>query len=1140
MACTIKINGKEKTQAEIDAILAFVGGDRAFVNSLIYDNYTRFGTSLEPELTVDSQKALMTAFKIPTLKELHERLAEEVIRREKVGISSATGGRRSITLTGISDNIAKLKDKFKGLFSNLGVFRHFGVVGKRINESRIVNKDGTISAWMLRASRLTQVLNNVIAKVEDSLTPEDYIALSNVLRGASIDIVPLAKIQGNPAKLADVKKKLEAAIKPLRDNIDEGSELLAKFKGLLNPIQINVIKNNQGKYVTTLYEVHRNPDWYKNFEKGKTGTIEDKHYEDIFNAVVPKIEKYFKYERLELIKKLNKKKKSLATHKAKGLTTPEQQTIEKKVELKIRDLENRIKRIDNALADPDMLHVEVVDLLKRMYTSDNLTNALTAGGQRGAIGKSIFKERSEIPSEVKELFGIIKDPRLAYMSTISKIISAYAAAEYQSNMAAENERLVKKYEADKAAGKTDLMPPLFSLTPLPDVGVTNLVTLPDSFSILAEELEGNQVYVTDEMREFLQDSEFMVKASGLIKLMTTLNTMAKVNATIGSFATQERNFIANLGKLFTTIIVDKSGGAVLKQFAKSAKERSSQELSRIVGIRKGTIKSYSNEFERLQFVMASQGIKGSDVTVTDLNNEFKRTDALFNTIDAMASKNGLTELASNLLKGAKDVGFRFYLAGDDIVKEAIFYGELEKHAQAFYDKSYDDLVKTGTPEEIQEVENEAGVKTRATTFNYTESWDLTKWFQKTYLNLIIGPFMPFKLEMFRTTLDTIKTWQKEIRYRNPANPKREAAVRSMGRRRRLAFLSLIGLSSNLLINGITNLFDFGADDEEEDYAKKYGIVPDFAESPVITKTEEGYLSVIDASAVNLYGAHGAMDLAMWDMFSAIEDGDLDMAAKHLGTLVKSIVGPIFSPQIGTGTAVKTVLGLDAYGNELFGGADDWGYRLQEGVKILLKDIAVPATFKSFDRLKTKANRLANREEVLSVTKSELFKESDPKKIEKLEARVGILEKEIKQMEEAVRKEGQAIFPGIREYIFDPESQLPSKIYEIADRVTNYSFAYKKRVKDKNTTRKERDDIYKEMEDKYRDDIKLLRNYYRDSKKLGWDVEKILTYGPTKTEGSNQEENKSVFTKKQSEYIFGKKMLIPELEIEGYDFGKKLK
>lgn len=1125
MACKLKINGKEINKQTLANILQQLGNNQDFRNALIYDNYLRL-TSEEANVTTDAKDFLKDIFNLNSIDDVNDAIRTEQVRRDTQGVGKERNRWSAVIQQG-KDAFVKNKRKVANLFSNKGPFAQFGsFYGDKLNKARI-RRDGEINAWITKASRYINAFQSEIDKLDKYLTESDKIAFSNILKNKNgladknWESIPFPKLEGNPRAdeiKNNIRQKLEPIIKNMRDHIDEGTKFITSIPNLTNKVQADIFLNNLGKYTTVLYEVHRNEDWISGFDTDDSGKILDPDKREVFQAAIPHVKAYLKYEEKLLNRLRNKKVKSINTISSSAAPlTNQQSAVLEKLRKEVKFIDNRLNEISGALGDRDLLYQEVMNTLKGMYKGDNITN-MTAGGYRGAMAKGIFKQRKNIPQEVRNLFGEIKDPADIYMYTITKMAALASNAEFQTKMYDINKVMLDAYRKDP----NKAFPPLFSITPMASAGLTEKISLSDSYSVLTSLLGANEVYVTEETKDFFKSEIENPSTAAIFQALHTINAGAKISATVLNAPTQEKNFLANLTKVASVILVSRHRGEVLKQLGETLYQRGRNEASRLLGIRKGGI-PYSTEQERLEYVMVQQGIKNSDVSLADIKKELEATPWIAKVFgkdgflyDVGVGKVKPLKPIVTGIQNTKDAAFRLYAASDDIAKELLFIAELNDYSYAYFGKTYKELLKTGTPEQIRKIEDIAGVNVSSTIPNYNQAWNLVKVMQKSGYSSFFAPFAIFRLEQARTFYETAVLSKNELKNNHP-DPEVKKRIRAIGRQRLIGFLVLIAASSNTILNFILS----NLDDEEEEYLKKWGYIPDYMESPILSKKGNNTFEVMDASTVNIYGSAGMIDQMMYDVVK----GQVPLWESFVNTLVK-LAGPIVTPQIGAMTLANLLFNKNQWGQELWTDADKFTDVLNKASKAFI-DPLIPGTYRSYNRI---AEKEAQTKDYLDDLKR-LSNDGQEQSLIEFQKEAYILSKK------KIENEKIAFVPGVRFTTMRPESQLPTKVYEAKAGAADAKVKFKNdigSIKGRAATNKELIDKYKEVRKIYWDNLSKIREYYIDSKAMGFDIDRVISYGPAKAGINKIEDDKKIFSNKELDYIMGKTNIKPDLVIEDFD------
>lgn len=1144
MACKLQIKGRDIDQPTLRAILQQFANDPTFKNIIMFDNYMRM-TKDEAEVTGDVIDFISQEFNMPK-KDVVKGIQAEHARRENEGLIQNKDNMRNMLAFGATKSkLNALKNWVQDVTSNKGIFRFFGKEGEKSFERR-KREEGSMNKWALETERRMITLNNIMNEYDKFLTPEDKIAIGRVLSGkAKLNSVPFVKLQGdqNQKRREALIKKLEPVIKETRDHIDEGTRLLARTPSLLNSYQIQIYTDNEGKYTTLVYEAHRDPNWAAGFENmGKKGY---EPYKAIFDQAQDQLKKYFKDQVDKLNKQRNKKLKAIKTLQAKAQPTTADISAMDKLRKDVKNISNDINILNDAINNPEKMQVEVVNMLKDMYKGASLTNLFTPSGKRGAVNKAIFKKRKEIPQEIKALFGEITDPVEVYAATMARILAVATNANYQNNLADLNEKLFEEYNKNKNNYKG--VPPLFSLTPMPELGMTEQIKLPDSFSVLSDRLGGNKVYATPEFKEAFESVD-APQVSAIKSFFQVINSYAKANATIFNLQTQERNVMSNMIKFLVEAAVSPYRAKILATLGRGIKERAKMEIKDLFNIYNGKKSLYSDEYQKFEGVLIEQGIKGSAPELKDLQLSLKNSATFMNGIDSFFSGpvqkfvselpvvgtpiNKISSGARGSIKYIGDLFMRSYAAGDDIFKEALFIKELNEYSYVYFKKDYDKLLKENTPAEIKVVQDKAGEIIRRTMFNYAESYAITKWLNNSGVGTFFAPFISFPLEQFRTSAETARLIINETRS-TQQDPEVRTRQKVVGWRRLLSTGILFFASTS----SVANFFLNSIDDEEEEFYKKWW-VDDHIQNPFLERTPEGYVEIVDMASINIYGTVGLFDAAF---FSALANPE--RAPEIIWDATKKYFSPAISPQIGTGALIQAVMGKDSFGADLYTPSDSAKERIEKGLSYYFSQVFLPGTFKSMSKITKKEDDFFDALEALDLLKAEYNadrSEKNKRRVEMQERVVDRLDYESEYERKVNYGSTEGRLPGIRTYIKDPEVQLPNKIYKLMnanDQMQNTFAKEKKAMKD--ATSEDIDDLYIRLENNYIDNLDQIRDYYEEAMEMGFDLTKLFKMGTLAGEGTERKLRKGMFSQKELDYIFGKVNIPPSPSISGYKTEMKI-
>ena len=1132
MACDIKVKGSKLTPQQLNNYLQAVGNNPIVRDAIIFDNYIRL-TADESEVSPTVLTFLQQQFNLGNVNDVWDSVKREQVRREQLGILDLKGNsRQTMAINNAKDIPAKVADFFKRQFSSKGKFYIFGKKTARHAHNLNVRRENLVRAKVSEAFRIQQRLNIAMSKLDKFLDPADRIALSNPFRGADFDSLPLVTLRQNPTKLQSAKNMLEPIIQEGRQKIAELQQALADSK-LPNEVQAELIRDTKGEYTTRLYEVHRNPDYASKFEKDSKGNFRGGDMaKSIFENASKQIRNIVSRYLTVTNRKLAKNQKALSTYLQTVNTnnlSAQEKTIIDNFQDKITRLQNEVNYYNEVLTNDEALRIHVVNFLQDVFKNGtgSLVPDLGVGNERGAIGRSILMKRNkDLSPEIRALLGEIREPQKVYMSTVTKITSAYANSLFQENLFNMNDGFLQDYLQGLQRGNVkDLPRPIFSTSPIPEAELTKKVKLTDSMSVLRGLVGSDYIFTHPDFAEdtFENIPQIIDAATGFWR---ALNTAFKMNVTIFSFVTSLGNFLSNITKLASVAVTTKNKKQFFGTLLWSLYERTKQELSRVKNLPYGALPdSYSSDYERFQHTVQAQGLENSDVVIADIQKDLKDQQKFLDSMDDATNVVGV--------KHAKDFGKliyglfkRTYAGGDNVVKEALFIHELNEYSNALHDMNYDDLVasQTITPEEKRKVENLAGEAVRRTFQNYNETYEVVKTLQKSAFTFMFAPFISFTAEMYRTTWETVQLAKEEI---SDTNPK----VRSMGWRRLVSLGALAGFSSTALIQQL--IAAFSDDEEDEDvtsFTKKYELFPKGMGAPVVTTDPEtGYIKVFDFAQRNVAGNLSMLDGIYRDVAAGVP------YEKSLWNFVKRSFESFFTRQGGTGALIDVFQGLDEFGNPLYNESDTVKEKTYKVLGRLLQGFT-PGTVSTLMRNSKKADAVIEQENNL-----EDFRNSLPiLPSEKQQDQLALEEEELAKRNYDLKEDNEAL-SSLRQQIFDPNTKLPAYVWDRIKMSKESREIYTQRVeekaadyKDKKLTKRDREEIYDEINEAYQKNLKEIKDYYQDAQDLGYNVDRLFTYGQQTGKEKFRKDIKSPFSKEELKYIKGEDSTPPSLSIKEHD------
>jgi hypothetical protein len=651
----------------------------------------------------------------------------------------------------------------------------------------------------------------------------------------------------------DISDDAKIVANEMRNQIDALSQNI--IDAGLAPLGVEEeIRNNLGSYLTRSYEVFKNKD-YKAKEE-----------------IVQRAKNFLQQQYLKE-----------ATQLAKENNTEVDFELNRLVNNKIDDLTNRIGADD-----------------------------FVGGGKLGSKSKElgVFKEKTDIPIEIRQLMGEFTDPVQNYAETVVKL----------SALAAKNDFLNKIKDAGMGVY-------LFTEKSRPE-GYNVMIAAPGSDAM--NPLNG--LYTTPEIaKEF---NNLPADLGKILKVYMKAISLIKWGKTIGSIMTHGKNLFGNLG--FIAVNGHTSGaGSAFKAIRSDFNNSSDADMRKRI-----------DNYIKLGIMKQSAGIG-------EIRDMFKDADfdkSLAERLSKRPSikKQPIRTVASKVNVARKSVGSfleNLYQAEDDFFKILAYESELRRYAKAEFNKDINDLTDTERTKVDEIVANI--VKDTMPTFSRIPK--IVKALRKSPL---LGNFISFQAESYRTAFKTIQLAKNEITSKNPA-------IRAIGARRivgatiyfssRTALLSYYGSAFGMGLAGLAGYF--GDDDEEKEVEKDLRkFLPSWAtQSDIIpTKNADGKITYVDMSAAD---PHGGISKALNAFFSG--DNPIDGAKEAMFSIFK----PFLEPEMTAKALFNLMSGDDNYDRPIWNSEDDWNGIVGD-IGAFVFGVAQPGTV-------TSAIRIAKSEEKLN-------------------------------------------------------------------------------------------------------------------------------------------------------------------------------
>ena len=448
----------------------------------------------------------------------------------------------------------------------------------------------------------------------------------------------------------------------------------------------------------------------------------------------------------------------------------------------IRDrLTDKFKRNYNDLESGESVSEDIIlnEIRKAFADEAGFDNLVSVIKRSNDINTGIFRKRQDLPDAISDLFSPIENPLFNIVSTLTKQVEELEALEFKTKaIAAMDGSLV--YREDR----------------IPE-GFTTRESLKIDLKF------SNAVYyaATPEIKEFL-DGE-IYKPTGAYKLAQIFNGAIKLSKTVYSLKTHVRNFIGNM--YFSAINGHFSYSDMVESYkvmqnlfdVSTTQER---EIMFTTMIENGIIDSVYAE-ELLDILKDGQ----FDVLMTDLfenNMDYDLVKKKYLTIRD-TFKNPL-KAPAYVIQGLKHLNTltnKAYLWEDVIWKGAGFISEVDLYQRAGFERT--------------EAISMAADNVRG---GYTTYSLVPKAGKRLRRMLLVGDFVSFPAEVFRTGVTSLNIAGKMIRSGNP--------VLQMSGYKRLFGTVFAWTTLPHLYTGLAALFASGigafkdwTDDDDEDIAQ---------------------------------------------------------------------------------------------------------------------------------------------------------------------------------------------------------------------------------------------------------------------------------------------------------------------------------
>ena len=380
------------------------------------------------------------------------------------------------------------------------------------------------------------------------------------------------------------------------------------------------------------------------------------------------------------------------------------------------EIENLVYKNYGTNLEPDQL-AKYIDDGVNTRVSDSINEMLNNDifeytDKSRTLNKYIFKERQDVPPEIRELLGEIKDPSLNVVKSIEKMSKFYEVGRFHSNL---NEIANGKYIFDDGIGRdTEVF--------------TTQIKMPNS------PLDGK--WTTPEVARSLQNNGSWNPAGILdnqfFQNFATAKGTSQQSKTVLSLATQARNAAGGV----------QFGLANGRWPFKDGLNTNAVLWNKMLNSGDEALDAQYTKYQRL-------GVINTNVRVSEFKDLLRVGEE--STVDTYFNKLRNIPYGGKVLDKTIDGATEVYMATDDFFKMNNFESELETLKKAYPNESLDVL------------EQEAARKVKNTFPNY----DRVPAGIRTLRFLPVGNFVSFPAEVWRTSYNIITEASKEITSGNP-------------------------------------------------------------------------------------------------------------------------------------------------------------------------------------------------------------------------------------------------------------------------------------------------------------------------------------------------------------------------------------
>ena len=431
-----------------------------------------------------------------------------------------------------------------------------------------------------------------------------------------------------------------------------------------------------------------------------------------------------------------------------------------------------------------------------------------------------------------------------------------------------------------------------------------------------EEIAG--LYTTKEIADQFNEMTDPQSVSQGWKTWYKIVSLNKYGKTILSPQTHAVNFFSNLGFAFV------NGYGNVQELSKA------YEAFRNLTRGKKFNRELYNKYIRLGLIDKSVGLSEARELFSDETFE----SAVLRNIDKKGN-NILSKINSKLKKGFKKVFENTYQAEDDFWKIFAFENEKIRYSNSLYNKKPSDLTET----ELSEVEKIAAENVKKVLPSYDQIPDGIK---KLRGIPVVGSFVSFQYESYRTALNTIKLGMSELKdpkLRGAGAKRIGGSITYIGARN--ALLGFFGKAAGIGISGLIGSLKSEDEEEKKRLMKRY-LFEWQKESDILPlDIKDGKFSFIDISGSD---PHGAINKTINGMTDAESLGD----AAIIG-FTESTIKPFFGGEMTAVLLAEVLSNKTSNGGQIYRDGDPDGVKYEKQVDHIIKQVS-PSAWRQYNKI----------------------------------------------------------------------------------------------------------------------------------------------------------------------------------------------